>query len=266
MKIGARDRRPSGKSFSELYFEDALLASELQRCGPKFVAKYNAHVFSQSYEDSAIAEIFSRIGAKSKAFIEIGAGDGNENTTRLLLMLGWKGLWVEGSRSHIEKITNGFREEIKGGHLKVCHESLTAEHAQQIVDSANLGDEIDFLSIDVDQNTSHIWRAISLRPRVVCVEYNPHFHPSVEFEVPYRPDGAWNGTNVFGASLKSLEKLGREKNMALVGCDLMGLNAYFVAQELVADHFAEPFTAEHHYQPPRYQFALGRRGHRRAVR
>jgi len=49
-------------------------------------------VYSQNNEDGIIDEIFRRIGVDSKRFIEIAAGDGIENTTRLLLETGWNGL------------------------------------------------------------------------------------------------------------------------------------------------------------------------------
>jgi hypothetical protein len=55
-----------------------------------------------------------------------------------------------------------------------------------------------------------------------------------------------------GASLSALEKLGLRKGYSLVGCNITGSNAFFVRNELVSNQFDEPFTAENHYQPPRY--------------
>ncbi len=46
-------------------------------------------VYSQNNEDGIIAEILARIGTDTKTFVEIAAGDGIENTTRLLIDLGW---------------------------------------------------------------------------------------------------------------------------------------------------------------------------------
>jgi len=37
-----------------------------------------------------------------------------------------------------------------------------------------------------------------------------------------------------------------------VGCTLNGSNAFFVNSALAAEHFAAPFTAAHHWEPPRY--------------
>ena len=59
-------------------------------------------------------------------------------------------------------------------------------------------------------------------------------------------------TQEFGASLKAFEVLGSRLGYSLVGCDITGINAFFVRNDLVKDLFAGPFTAENHYEPPRY--------------
>lgn len=251
------------RQLSALAFEDRLLEDQLGRFGPLFVAKHNTHMFSQTYEDAAIAEIFSRIGTTSKTFIEIGVEDGSENTTRLLLMLGWRGLWIEGSSRHCATIRDGFADDLASGKLQLINAMAAPDTIQSLVDASGFGPQIDFLSIDVDQHTSHLYRAITTRSRVVCLEYNAHLPPSIDYEVPYHPNEVWDGSNCFGASLKRLEIDAAQRGMSLVGCDLMGVNAYFVDHTLTGDLFPKPFTAEHHYQPPRYGFIRGSRGHRR---
>lgn len=124
----------------------------------------------------------------------------------------------------------------------------------------------DFLSIDVDFLTSYVWRELHhIKPRVVCVEYNAHYPPSIAYEVPYSLNQAWQGDTRFGASLKQLEIIGRNLSYDLVGCDLMGVNAFFVRQDLTnSELFLEPFTAEQHYQPPRFSL-VHHRGHKSAA-
>ena len=252
------------KEHQAMYFEDQLTIERLKQFGQKIVAKHNTHLFSQTYEDATISEIFARVGATSRTFIEVGAGDGRENTTRLLLKQGWTGLWIEGERQHVDRIQQTFRDDIQNSRLKVICAFVTVENIQSLIDQAQLGREVDLISIDIDQNTSHVWRAITTRARVACVEYNAHFPPSTDYEVPYEASRAWDGSNFFGASLKALERLGSTKEMSLVGCDLMGVNAYFVADNLLGDKFLAPYSAEQHYCPPRYPFVRGQRGHRRA--
>ncbi len=254
------------KELSAIYYEDMLCEAMIRRYGEKFVAKHNAHVFSQTYEDFAIAELFCRIGAKYRTFVELGTENGNQNTTRFLLEMGWRGVWVEGSVSHVCEIREKFANEIKDGQLIVEQAFVTRDNISRILESTNIGEEVDFISVDIDQNTSHVWKAIPIKARAACIEYNAHIHPSIEYEVPYDPKLLWDGSNLFGGSLKAMELIGRSKAMSLVGCDIMGVNAYFVADDCLEDKFLAPYTSEFHYQPPRYRFARGDRGHPHALR
>ena len=86
----------------------------------------------------------------------------------------------------------------------------------------------------------------------------------VDWKVRYDSRRMWDGSQNFGASLKALEKLGRVRGYSLVGCDFVGVNAFFVRDDLVAGRFAEPYTAENHYEPCRYA-TLHRRGHRNGI-
>ena len=128
------------------------------------------------------------------------------------------------------------------------------------MDEAEVPEEFAFLSLDIDQNTSHVWRAITRRSRVTCIEYNASLPPCIDVEVPYDATAVWDGTNWFGASLKTLEGIGAEKGLSLVGCDLSGANAFFVCAAEAPGRFREPFTAEAHYEMPNYYLG-GPRGH-----
>jgi hypothetical protein len=110
-----------------------------------------------------------------------------------------------------------------------------------------------------------VWRALQrYSPRVVVIEYNATFPPPTDWVMAYDPAYRWNGVATSGASLQALERLGQAKGYALVGCALGGVNAFFVRRDLLAGHFAEPFTAEHHFEPPRYFLAYRHAGHRRS--
>src|SRR4029079_7267506 len=95
---------------------------------------------------------------------------------------------------------------------------------------------VDLLSIDVDGNDYHLFEALSvLEPRVVVIEYNGYAPPPVLWVMEYGADQTGAGPHYFGASLKSLELLAKKKGYTLVGCNLVGLNAFFVKSELVGD-------------------------------
>lgn len=230
---------------------------------PKRLNRHEAQVFSQNGEDGIIAEIFSRIGTTDRIFVEFGAGDGTENNSAYLLLKGWSGFWFDGDDANLQSIRDHFAKPVAAKRLVAAREFFTAENVLGILQKHGIPTEFDLLSLDVDRNTSWIWRALKpLRPRVAVVEYNAHMPPQDDWEIPYAPDKTWDGTIMYGAGLLTLEGIGRELGYSLVGCDLSGSNAFFVRDDVAGDHFCSPFTARNHYEPIR--LFLGRTwGHRR---
>lgn len=229
---------------------------------PKRLLAHGAQSWSQNYEDGMIAEIFHRIGMISKTFVEIGVGDGSENNTTALLSAGWSGYWIEGSKVCCHSIAARLKT-MPGiaARLQVRQAFVSAENIQSLLAELGVPATIDLFSLDIDLSTYHIWGALkSFRPRVVVVEYNAGFPPDQAWIHPYAPGQVWDGTQAFGASLKAYELLGRKFGYCLVGCDLMGANAFFIRDDLIGDKFSGPFTSENHYEPPRY-YLWHRLGH-----
>jgi hypothetical protein len=231
---------------------DKLLAQELGRT-PKRLAAYGFKAFSQSDEDGIIQEIFCRIGTTSKCFIEIGCGDGLENNTHLLLLSGWTGLWVDGSPQSVAAARRYHAGAILRGSLTAHCCTITTENVDQTLSSLCRVEEVDLLSIDIDGNDYWIWSALScVRPRVVVIEYNAALRPPLSLVQSYRSNAQWDHTNFFGAGLAALEKLAASKGYSLVGCNLAGVNAFFVRNDCLHETFSGPFTAHSQYMPPNY--------------
>lgn len=218
---------------------------------PKRLLKYGYKVYSQGYGDGMIQEIFSRVGITNKRFIEFGV-ETQENNTLFLLLSGWSGLWLDARALDLGPVAN----HIKNGTLKFAQVVVTAENINGAIREHYGVGEIDLLSIDISGNDYWVWKALdAVRPRVVVVEYNSSFSPLGSMTVKYMADDQVKlaaRLNDFGASLKAYEKLGVEKGYRLVGCDLRGVDAFFVREDLVGDRFCEPFTSENHYEPPRF--------------
>jgi hypothetical protein len=219
-------------------------------------------VSSQNGEDGFIRGIFRRIGVTNRVFVEIGVGNGFENNTAFLLSQGWTGSWIDGSDAFL-KALEGRKD------LKPCVKSavvfVSKENVLSVLQSLDVPEEFDLLSIDIDQNTYSAWEGLrSLQPRVVIVEYNSVLPPDLDWKVNYEANRTWDGSNNFGASLKALELLGCELGYSLVGCEFLGANAFFVRNDLVGEQFAEPFTAENHYEPARFAM-INRRGYTGAI-
>jgi hypothetical protein len=243
---------------AELFTQTLL--NDPKRQDPKRLGRYNLKMTSQNGEDGIIAEIFHRIGTTNRYFVEFGAANGAENNTVCLLRQGWGGLWMDADAALVETVNKTFRQEIEGGKLTVLETFITAENIEDLFQQGNVPEEFDLLSIDIDRNDYYVWEKITrFRPRVVIVEYNAGIPSPTSWVIPY--DAKAFGFNSFGngngASLKALEELGSRKGYSLVGCDLCGVNAFFVRSDLLGDHFASPYTAENHYEPFRYMF-IGR--------
>lgn len=242
-----------------------LVATDMAR-GPKRLSRHEATVYSQFGEDGIIAEMFRRIGTTNRYFVEFGSGDGSENNTVLLLLGGWSGLWMDASEDHAKAAMKKFEPHIREKRLRVHRAFVNAENIEDLLRSAGAPASFDLLSIDIDRNDYWVWKAIqAYSPRAVVIEYNAVFPPGVSWVVNYEASAWWDGTSHFGASLTALEALATEKGYSLVGCNLLGSNAFFVRNDLTGNKFAAPFTAENHYQPPRYHMLWYKGGHPRQV-
>ena len=225
---------------------------------PRSLTRYGYKIYSQNDEDGIIREIFKRIGTTDKIFVEFGVGNGLQNNTLALLFDGWSGLWIEASKKNVGKIRKGFQNTIGNGRLNVVQAFITKNNIDELISSEFSGSEIDLLSIDIDGNDAHIFENITcIKPRVVVVEYNGKFPPPLKICMAYNESNIWHKDDCFGASLKYMESLFTEKGYCLVGCNITGLNAFFVKKDLVQDKFMPPYTAENHYEPPRYYLQKG---------
>lgn len=258
--------RPELKKLFDIAADDYIARHLFQNqkyANPKKLNRFEFQVFSQNSEDGILQEIFRRIGMTHKTFVEFGAGTGLENNTAHLLIQGWKGHWFEADEAHVQSIREHFSVPLRNSALSVTQAFITAENIEPFFARSGIQKEFDLLSIDIDGNDYWVWKKISnFSPRAVVIEYNALFRPGTDWVMKYNPSHLWKKTSYFGASLSSLEKLGREKGYSLVGCDFTGTNAFFVRNDLAGDAFLEPFTAENHYEPPR-AFLTRKIGHKR---
>ncbi len=241
-------------------YEERLLQSP-RYDDPRNLNRFEYQVFSQFGEDGMLAEIFRRVGTTNRKFLEIGIGDGLQNNTAYLLLLGWSGFWIDANDVSVRECRRRNRRLIDEGRLVIEESFVKAETIRALTDRLEVPTDLDLLSLDIDRNTYYVWEALRhLNPRVAVIEYNAAIPPEVDWKVDYAAELVWNHTMYFGASLKALEELGRQLGYALVGCNLGGANALFVREELVGDRFEPPFTSEKHFQPFR-PFLERRVGH-----
>jgi len=219
---------------------------------PLYLEQYGYKVYSQNDEDGIITEIFNRIGTTNKKFVEFGVENGLECNSHFLLHKDWKGLWIEGSDKKYLEFRQLFSVPITNGSLQAINAFIDKDNINTLIGNEISG-SIDMLSIDIDGNDYWVWESInSVQPRVVIIEYNAKFPPEYEWIMKYNKNHAWTGDDEYGASLKSLELLGRKLGYQLVGTNYTGVNAFFVKQDIANNLFALPAVSENLYNPARW--------------
>lgn len=239
-------------------YRDTL--SDEKYADPRRLERFGGKYFSQNDEDGIIAEIFRRIGATNRMFLEFGVSDGLENNTLLLTYDGWRGVWLDGSKSKVAFINQKFQPLLAANALRVSQQWITTETIDEVIRSFQLPADLDLLSIDIDGNDYYVFEKIEcIRPRVVVIEYNSKLPPPILAVMEYVPDFCWENdhTDFFGCSLESLTRMADKKGYQLVGCNITGCNAFFVRKDLCGELFVLPATATALFNPPRYEILAG---------
>lgn len=244
--------------------ESDRLKHEIAQRMPDHPCLKGFKVFSQNEEDGIIEELLARVARHSppnRRFFEIGCGNGLENNTYYLLLKGYQGVWVDGDTQNIDFI----RAQLGGldfPALQVHQRFVDLSNIESIVGEtvAFLGTrEPDFFSLDIDGNDRWVVEKALLHfePKVLCVEYNAKFPPPLAVSIPYNATHCWAGDDYHGASLQAFCDC--LPGYQLVCCDLCGVNAFFVRQDLTAG-FANP-GPQSLYQPFREALTAPAVGH-----
>ena len=110
------------------------------------------------------------------------------------------------------------------------------------------------LSIDVDGNELYLLNKLSqIKPRVIIVEYNSKFPPPIKKTIKYSPSFIWKYDDYSGSSLQLLTDNLNKKKYVLVGCNISGINAFFIKKELIKNKFPKDTSAKFHFQ----EFRIG---------
>jgi hypothetical protein len=205
---------------------------QIRARSPQSAAEAEYRVFSQWGEDGIIDWLTGIVPIERRVFVEFGVQDYTEANTRFLLVHGnWSGLVLDSDEANVQTIRS--REMYWRHDLRAAAAFVTAENIDSLLEKHGVRGDIGLLSIDIDGNDYWVWRAINIiSPRIVVIEYNSRLGADRAITVPYRADFARAQAHYsmiyYGASLRALWKLGREKGYELVCCNTAGNNAFFV--------------------------------------
>jgi hypothetical protein len=198
-------------------------------------------VFSQWGEDGIIQYLISKVPIINPVFVEFGVGDYSESNTRFLLTHdNWQGLVIECDSSNVNKIRSS---DLYWRHdLTAINEFLTRDNINSLIGEAGIAGDIGLLSIDVDGNDYWLWKAITadiISPRIVIVEYNSLFGNHNAVTIPYSDQFSRSQAHYsnlyYGASIKALCLLAKQKGYVFVGSNSVGNNAFFVRNDVSAN-------------------------------
>ncbi len=207
--------------------------------------QYEKSVYSQQGEDGIIARIFEVIGTDSRFAVDIGAYDGRiTSNVAALEEAGWKVCKLEGS-----EIAD--TEEAKRNGVK--KHWVTVENVAGLLESYDVPENFDFLSLDIDSIDYHVLKELltRYRPRAIVTEYNGTYGPvlPVVTQYPIEPGKLWG--DYYGASLAAFYYLLKQYGYRLVYCEKEGVNAFWVQDKLATDELPA-LTPSQAYRPPNY--------------
>ena len=151
--------------------------------------QYRTNIYSQFGEDGLLSEIFRRLQIDKGTFCEFGAADGKFcSNTRTLLEMGWTGKYIEADPKHAKALidnTMGLPAELYFG-------PVTVQNMNELVPQ-----ELNLLSIDVDNDDFHLWRAYKGKPDVVVIEVNSSIAPP-EMVIPGERGSSYSAMVMLG--------------------------------------------------------------------
>lgn len=204
------------------------------------LSQYEKKIFSQNGEDGITLEIVSRLNLKNSYFVEFGTQDGSQCNTRILREYkSWTGLLMDGTYENED--------------INLKKEFITKENIIELFEKYNVPKHFELLSIDIDYNDFHVLHEILKKYSmdIIILEYNAFFLPNEDAVIKYDKYGMWDGSNYFGASLLSFQKLLNKFNYSLVYTEQRGVNAFFV-KNIHKDKFNIYDDINKLYNPPKY--------------
>ena len=169
-------------------------------------------VFSQFEEDGKLLFTFAAMGISSGFFVDIGAADGiNSNCANLALNFGWRGVFIDGNPDNVQRGKAFYSQhpDTWAYPPKFVHAMVTRESINDILRMADVPDNPDLMSVDIDGNDYWVWDAVDcIIPKVVIIETHIEFGMR-SIVVPYDKNSVYPGRHpdYHGASPMAMMKL-----------------------------------------------------------
>ena len=211
------------------------------------LSEFEQKKYSQNGEDGITKKLIELIyndDNNNKYYVEFGVENGKECNTRILREdFNWNGLQMDGTYENND--------------INLRKEFITKKNIVYLFKKYNVPSRINLLSVDIDFNDFYCLKEIlaNYRCDILICEYNATHLPTEDKIIIYNPNGGWDCSNYFGASLLSFYKLGNHYNYSLVYCNENGVNCFFVHNDIIASkqlNFKFMNDVEKIYKKPGY--------------
>jgi len=210
---------------------------DLKTCVARTKVDVWENSISQNAEDITIKEIINELEMPEtdKVAVDVGSWDGMHlsNIYNLLTIDGWGGILVEGDLNKSQVSKNRF---VDNPHIHHYDGFVNRENnnINTILSRYNCPEEFGVFNLDIDSFDFWIWKDLNYKPKIVCVEHNGNILDDDKV-LPYDTSWTYSGSqDNYGASAKSLLRLGNHKGYSLVAASLHNLI-------FVKDSLAEKF-------------------------
>ena len=192
----------------------------------EWLLEFKDNVHSQASEDGIIKKILEIIPENDKWCVEFGAWDGVylSNVRNLIAHADYSAVLIEASKLKYEELCKNYSGQKNIIAINTFVGFSDTDNLDEILKDTPIPQNFDLLSVDVDGNDYHIWKAVSkYKPKLVVIEFNQTIPTEISFVQVADPSVTQ------GSSLLALVELGKEKGYELVS--VLPFNAFFVRAE-----------------------------------
>lgn len=206
---------------------------------PKYKNLFEADykIYSQTGEDGILDYLIQSLEIKKPSFLEIGVGDYRECNTRYLFeRYSSKGVIVDQIKNLEEKVSKNVK--LWKGDLKIIEQSINSENINEILNKAQIDENLDIFSIDIDGIDYWVLKNIpKILSKIFVAEFNPIFGHEKKITVPDSKNfnrSSYHYSHLcYGMSLMALIELMKSKKYTFIGTNVACHNAFFLSDEHV---------------------------------
>jgi len=169
-------------------------------------------------EDIVIERMLEQMNISSGVIVDVGSWDGwHLSNVGLLLNRGFSGLMIEGDSNRVLESKNRWSDR-----NDIDHRDVFVDFEDNGIDSLienssiSIPNDFEIFNLDIDSYDFWVWKSLTYKPKIVCVEHSGH---NIDYDrtIPIKKEWAYSVTHTnYGASAKSLYRLGTHKGYILV--------------------------------------------------